>query len=161
MALISRTAVRMFLEWPWAESMTIASTLASTRAPTRSIILAVMPTAAPQSRRPCSSFADRGYLICFSMSLIVIRPFRLKSLSTIGSFSFLALARIFLASARVMPSSAVTRPSEVMHSEIFRLKSSSNFRSRLVMMPTSFFPWVIGTPEIRNLDINSLASARV
>ena len=117
--------------------------------------------AAPQSRRPCSSLADSGYLICFSISLMVIRPFKLKSSSTMGSFSTRALARIFLASVRVMPSLAVTRFSEVMHSLIFLLKSSSNFKSRLVMMPTSFLPSVIGTPEIRNFPISSSASLKV
>ena len=91
----------------------------------------------------------------------MIRPFRLKSLSTIGSFSFLAFARIFFASSSVIPSGAVTRPSLVMDSLIFLVKSVSNFRSRLVMMPTSFLPSVIGTPEIRNFAISSLASARV
>ena len=41
-------------------------------------MLAVIPTPAPQRSRPCSSFAESGYLICFSISLIVISPFRLK-----------------------------------------------------------------------------------
>ena len=92
---------------------------------------------------------------------MVMRPFRLKSSSTMGSFSFLDFARIFLASSKVTPSFAVTSPSEVMHSLIFLEKSSSNFRSRFVMIPTSFFPSVIGTPEMRNFAIRSLASASV
>ena len=41
------------------------------------------------------------------------------------------------------------------------LKSSSNFRARLVMIPTSFLPSVMGTPEIRNFAIRLLASSRV
>ena len=41
----------------------------------------------------------------------MIRPFNLKSLSTIGSFSFLAFARIAFASSRVIPSGAVISPS--------------------------------------------------
>jgi len=139
----------------------MTSTWAFTRASTRSIMLAVIPTPAPQSRRPCSSFAERGYLICFSISLIVISPFRWKSLSTIGSFSFLALARIFFASSKVMPSGAVIRPSEVILSLIFLEKSVSNFKSRFVMMPTSLLFSQIGTPEMRNLRIKSSASCSV
>ena len=92
---------------------------------------------------------------------MVINPFRLKSSSTIGSFSTLALARIFFASISVMPSFAVTKCSEVIHSLIFFVKSSSNFRSRLVIIPTSLRPSVIGTPEIRNFPINSSASFSV
>ena len=44
---------------------------------------------------------------------------------------------------------------------IFLEKSSSNFRSRLVMMPTNFPFSVMGTPEMRNLPIKSSASCRV
>ncbi len=121
----------------------------------------VIPTPAPQSRRPFSSLAESGYLICFSMSLMVISPLRLKSLSTSGSFSFLALARIFLASSRVMPSCAVIKFSLVMDSLIFLVKSVSNFRSRFVMIPASRPFSVIGTPEIRNFAIRLSASRRV
>ena len=120
-----------------------------------------MPTPAPQSSLPCASLALSGYLICFSISLMVIRPLRLFSSSTIGSFSFLALARIFFASSNVMPSFAVIRPSEVMHSLIFLEKFSSNFRSRLVMIPTNLPSLVIGTPEMRNFAISSSASCKV
>ena len=38
---------------------------------------ALMPTPAPHRSRPCESFAESGYLIVFSMSLIVMRPTRL------------------------------------------------------------------------------------
>ena len=153
----------MFLEWPWAESITITSTWAFTRASTRSIMFPVIPTPAPQSRRPWSSFADNGYLICFSISLIVIRPRRLKSSSTIGNFSLRAFARIAFASSKVIPTLAVIRPSslEVIDSLIFLEKSVSNLRSRLVMIPTNLVPSVIGTPEIRNLAISSSASFKV
>ena len=81
--------------------------------------------------------------------------------STIGSFSFLACARIFFASSSVIPSFAVINPSEVMDSLIFFVKSVSNFRSRFVIIPTSFLPSVMGTPEILNFAINASASARV
>ena len=151
----------MFSECPCAESITITSTFAFTSASTRARTFDVIPTAAPQRRRPCASLAARGYLICFSISLIVIRPFKLKSSSTMGNFSFRDLARIFFASSSVIPSGAVIRPSLVMDSLIFLVKSVSNFRSRLVMMPTNFLPSVIGTPEIRNLAIRASASARV
>ena len=107
------------------------------------------------------SFAESGYLICFSISLIVISPVRLPSASTIGSFSFLADARIFLASSKVMPSLAVTSPSLVIDSFIFLEKSVSNLRSLFVIIPTSFLPSVIGTPEILYFAITLLASARV
>ncbi len=159
--MIIFTQRNTFSECPCAESRTTTSTFAFTSASTRSSTLAVIPTAAPHSSLPCSSFAEFGYLICFSMSLIVIKPLRLKSLSTIGSFSFLALARIFFASSKVMPSSAVINPSEVMDSFIFLVKSVSNFKSRFVMIPTSFLPSVIGTPDILNFAIRLSASASV
>ena len=78
-----------------------------------------------------------------------------------GNFSLRDLARIFFASSSVIPSLAVISPSEVMHSPIFFVKSVSNFRSRLVIIPTSFLPSVIGTPEIRNFAIRLLASSSV
>ena len=105
--------------------------------------------------------AESGYLICFSISLIVINPRRILFSSTIGSFSLRALARIFLASSKVMPTGAVIRPSLVMDSLIFLEKSVSNLRSRLVIIPTnvlSFSLFVIGTPDIRNFAIKSSAS---
>ena len=156
-----RRHLSTFSECPCALSRTTTSTLDSTSAATLSSTFAVIPTPAPQSSLPCLSFAASGYLIVFSISLIVIRPFRLKLSSTIGSFSFLAFARIAFASSNVMPSFAVTSPSEVMDSLIFLLKSVSNFRSRFVMIPTSLRPSVIGTPEIRNLAISSSASFNV
>ena len=141
----------------------MTSTCALTRASTRSIMFPVIPTPAPQRRRPWSSFADNGYLICFSISLMVIRPRRLKSSSTIGNFSLRALARIALASSKVIPTFAVISPSslDVIDSLIFFEKSVSNFKSRLVIIPTNFVPSVIGTPEIRNFAINSSASFKV
>ncbi len=95
------------------------------------------------------------------MSLIVINPFRLKLSSTIGSFSLRAFARIFFASSNVMPSFAVIRFSDVIDSLIFFEKSVSNFKSRFVIMPTSFLPSVMGTPEILNFAINASASPSV
>ena len=124
-------------------------------------MLPVIPTPAPQRRRPWSSLAEFGYLICFSISLMVMSPFKLKSLSTIGSFSFLAFARIAFASSNVIPSGAVINPSEVIDSLILLVKSVSNFKSRLVMIPTSLVPSVIGTPEILNFAISSSASFNV
>ena len=156
-----RTQRSTFSECPCAQSKTTTSTLAFTSSLTRSKTFAVIPTAAPQSRRPWSSFADNGYLMVFSISLMVMSPFKLKSASTIGSFSFRALARIFLASSRVIPSGAVISPSDVMDSLIFFVKSVSNFRSRFVIIPTSLRPSVIGTPDIRNFAINASASASV
>ncbi len=127
----------------------------------RSIMFPVIPTAAPQRSLPCESLAESGYLICFSMSLIVIKPLRLKSLSTIGNFSFLALARMAFASSNVIPSGAVISPSEVMDSLIFFVKSVSNFKSRFVIIPTNLPFSVIGTPEIRNLRMRFSASSNV
>ncbi len=84
-------------------------------------------------------------------------------MSTSGSFSFLALARIRLASSKEMPVGAVIRCSDVMDSLIFFVKSVSNFKSRFVMIPTSFLlPFsTIGTPEILNLRIRFSASCKV
>ena len=125
------------------------------------MIFFVIPIAAPQRSLPCASFAASGYLICFSISLIVIRPLRLKLSSTIGSFSFLDFARIAFASSSVIPCFAVTRFSVVMDSLIFFEKSVSNLRSRFVIIPTNLPFSVIGTPEILNFAIKSFASASV
>ena len=97
------TVSSTFWVWPWAESRPSTSTPASTRAATRSSTSEVAPMAAPTSRRPFSSRAELGYTSAFSMSLMVMRPFRRKSLSTMGSFSILCLRRISLASAKVCP----------------------------------------------------------
>ena len=70
------------------------STLAFTKASILSIMSSVTPTAAPQRSLPWLSVAELGNLIFFSMSFIVISPFRYPSLSTIGSFSILCLASI-------------------------------------------------------------------
>ena len=150
-----------FWECPWAESKTITSTWAFKSSAARSNTSVVMPRAAPQSSLPCLSFAALGYLICFSISLMVIKPFKFPSSSTMGSFSTFARAKMDLASSRVVPSFAVIRFSEVIQAEIGRSKSSSKTRSRLVMIPISFFPSVIGTPEILNFAIKSLASFRL
>ena len=56
-----------------------------------------MPTAAPTRKRPSESLHAFGYLIAFWMSLTVIRPLSLKSLSTTSSFSTFALCRISFA----------------------------------------------------------------
>ena len=67
-----------------------------------------------------------------------------------------------MASSRVMPSLAVTRPSEVMHSLIFlaeiclKLQVTVGDDTHQLAVPS-----VIGTPEMRNLAIRSLASFSV
>ena len=155
------TVSSTFCVWPWAESRPSTSTPASTRAATRSSTSAVAPMAAPTSRRPFSSRAELGYTSAFSMSLMVMRPFRWKSLSTMGSFSTLWRRRISLASARVVPSGAVTRFSLVITLSMSWLISVSNFMSRLVMIPMSLPLSQMGTPEMRNLAISSSASAKV
>ena len=155
------TTFNTFAECPWAVSITIASTFALTKASTLSNIFAVTPTAAAHRSLPWESFADIGYLICFSISFIVIKPLRFPFASTIGNFSLRALPSIFFASSSVIPSGAVIKPSEVMDSLIFLVKSVSNFKSRFVIIPTNFFPSVIGTPEILYFAINSFASSNV
>ena len=146
---------------PCAVSITTQSTCFCTSASTRSSILAVTPTAAPHNSLPCESFAARGYLICFSISFMVIRPVRQPSSSTNGSFSFLDFASICFASSSVIPWCAVISPSEVIDSLIFLVKSVSNFKSLFVIIPTSFLPSVTGTPEILNFAIRLLASSSV
>ena len=151
----------MFLEWPWAESSARISTPEATRAAARSSTSPVTPMAAAHSRRPWESRAVLGYLTAFSMSLMVIRPFRAKLSSTRGSFSILWAPRIFLASAREVLTGAVIRLSLVITSPQVREKSSSNFRSRLVRMPTRRPSLQMGTPEMRYLPISWSASASV
>ena len=162
-AFFTRPTQRMmFAEWPCAESSTSASTPACTRAPALSRMSFVTPMAAAQSRRPCLSLAEFGYLTTFSMSFIVMRPLRWNCSSTMGSFSILCLRRMSFASSRVVPSLPVTRPALVMTSRICLSMFSSNFMSRFVMMPMST-PSVstTGTPEMRYLAMSASASPRV
>ena len=147
-------------EWPWAVSTMIISALAATSASRRSYISLDTPTAAPTNKRPLASFAELGYFVAFSISLIVISPFKLPSLSTNGNFSMRCSLKIAFASSRDVPSGAVTRESFVMQSPIWRVKSVSKRISRFVMIPTSLPCSVIGTPEILYLRINSSASER-
>ena len=53
-----RTVLITFAEWPCAESITTTSTCAFTNASTLSRQFAVIPTAAPQRRRPWASFKE-------------------------------------------------------------------------------------------------------
>ena len=92
------------------------------------------------------------------MSFMVMSPLRLKSLSTTRSFSILCLWRIFFDSSRLMPSLTVTRFSFVMTFFTFSSRFVSNRRSLLVMMPTSFFPFVTGIPEIWYFAMRSKVS---
>ncbi len=62
------------------------------------------------------------------------------------------------ASSSVVPSGAVTRPLLVMTADTGRVVSSTKRRSRLVRMPTSRRPRVIGTPEMRKRFIIAMAS---
>ena len=139
--------------------MLSTSTLAFTRASTRSIQSAVTPMAAPHSRRPFLSLAELGYLVLFSISLMVIRPHSSYLSFTMGSFSMRWRARMALASSSVVPTGAVIRFSLVITSPIWRLSSVSKRRSRLVRMPTRRLFSVMGTPLMRYLLIISLASA--
>ena len=103
-----------------------------------------------------------GYLICFWMSLTVIRPFSLKSRSTTSSFSTLCRWRISRAASSVVPTGTVMRFSRVITAEIGRSTFDSNRRSRFVRMPTRrpslCPPSVMGTPEMRYFFISSSAS---
>ena len=103
-SLIFLTASITPLEWPWAVSRAITSTLASTRASTLSIISPVIPTPAPTKSLSFSSLAEFGYCLVFSISFIVIRPLSLPSSSTIGSFSTLPDSIFLMASSIEMPS---------------------------------------------------------
>ena len=70
----SRIMDKAPLLWACAVSMEMRSTFAWISASTRSSESAVTPTAAPHSSRPCESLAELGYLVVFSISLMVIRP---------------------------------------------------------------------------------------
>ncbi|GIW55745.1 MAG: hypothetical protein KatS3mg082_2149 [Nitrospiraceae bacterium] len=81
------TVSNTLCECPCAVSTTTRSTPAFTNAATRSSVSGPTPTAAPTRSRPCASLQAFGYLIRFSISLIVINPFSSKFLFTTGSFS--------------------------------------------------------------------------
>ena len=103
---------------PCAVSMTIASTPASNNAFARSKVSEVMPTAAATNNRPCSSFAELGNSITFSISLMVINPDKFPFSSTRGSFSILCLCKILSASFKEVPTGAVINGSFVITSSI-------------------------------------------
>ena len=106
-------------EWPWAVSKTITSTFALTTESTLSIMSLVTPIEAPHKSLPFSSLAAFGKALAFSISFIVISPFRLFSSSTKGSFSILCCFNISNASVNVVPSFAVTNGLFVITSETF------------------------------------------
>ena len=146
-------------ECPCAESTTTASTPALTSSPARALVSGPTPTAAATHRRPCSSLFASGNWRRLWMSLTVMSPFNTPFSSTTGSFSMRCLPRMRSASSRVVPTGAVMRLSLVIASWIGRSRLRSNCRSRFVMMPTSLPPSsTIGTPEILNRPISSLAS---
>ena len=64
-------------ECPCAVSITMTSTPCSISAVVRSSASPPTPTAAPTRKRPRSSLQALGYWIVFSMSLTVIKPFKM------------------------------------------------------------------------------------
>jgi uncharacterized protein (DUF302 family) len=116
------------------------------------------PIAAPTLSRPRGSLQEFGYFLIFSISLMVINPFKLLWSSTTNNFSILFLWRISLDSSSVVPTGTVMRRSFVITVEIFSSNLFSNLRSRLVRMPTNFPSFVMGTPEIRYFLMISRAS---
>ena len=134
-ALIWRTVLMTFAEWPCAVSTMMTSTPASISASTRSNCFT--PTAAPQSSLPRLSRFALGKLDSRSMSRIVIRPASALSSSTSRSFSTLFWLRMPLASSSVVPGFAVMRFVPVMTSRTSVDSSVTNLRSRPVRMPTT------------------------
>ena len=136
-------------EWPWAVSTVTTSTFAFSKASILSIMSWVIPTAAPTNNLSCSSLAEFGYCLDFSISLIVIRPFNLKSSSTIGSFSTFPDSIFLTASSIEIPTWPTIRPSFVMISSIFTFSSFWNLTSLFVKIPFKVI-WssTIGTPLI-------------
>ena len=138
------------LEWPWAVSTMMTSTLCSTSAMALSHESPKKPTAAPTRSLPCSSLAALGYLSALTKSLSVMRPWSRPSASTMGSFSTLCRARSPSASSPETPTGAVTSGMRVMTSPTGREGSSSKRMSRLVMMPTRVpSASTTGVPEMR------------
>ena len=137
----------------------MASTPASTRARARVRASGDPPTAAATRSRPCWSLLPSGNCLRLKMSLTVMRPRSTPAESTTGSFSMRCRARMRSASSRSVPTGAVTSRSLVMTSRIGWSRLRSNWRSRLVMMPTSFpDSSTMGTPEIRYRAIDDAAS---
>ena len=92
------------------------------------------------------------------MSLMVIRPFRVPSPLTTSSFSMRLSCRSCFDFSSGVPSGMVTSSSVVIRERMDFSISVSKRRSRLVRMPTSFFPWVMGMPEMLYFLITSNAS---
>jgi len=156
--LVSFMASITFLEWPWAVSITITSHPALRSASILISLSLATPTAAPTRSLPIWSLHALGYFRIFSISLMVIRPLRLKRPSTTKSFSILCLWRMAFDSSKVIFSLTVTRFSFVITFSTVSSRFVSNRKSRFVIIPTSFFPFVTGIPDILYRAISSMAS---
>ena len=153
------TAVITFSVCPCEVSIRTTSAPAFMRVSVRSCISGPTPTAAPARSRPIRSLHALGYFFSFSMSLMVIRPVRWPFLSTTSNFSIRCWCSSCLESSREIPSVTVTRFSLVITSETFFSRSVSNRKSRLVTIPTSWSPFVTGTPEMRYFPIKASTSS--
>ncbi len=137
--------------------MAITSTPAAKSASMRGS-RSMIPTAAPTRSLPSESLQALGYRRIFSMSLMVIRPFKRFSSSTTSSFSMRCLWSSFLDSSRVMLDLTVMRFFLVITWDTGCSRFSSKRRSRLVRMPTSFSFLTTGTPEMEYWCIRASAS---
>ena len=145
-----------------AESTTSASTPASTSRPARSKESSPVPTPAATSRRPSASLEAFGYCSLLTKSFTVIRPARVPSAATIGSFSTLLEDNSAKASCLSTPSGATTSGIGVITSATLRWKSASKRMSRLVMMPTRRPPSsTTGRPEMRKRAQSASTSSSV
>src|ERR1700694_1563272 len=96
------------------------------------------------------------------MSLTVMSPRSVPFSSTTGSFSIRGFPRIASASSSDVPSGAVTGFFDGLASCSGRSRFRSNWRSRLVMIPTSCpSRFTMGTPEILNRLISATPSRSV
>ena len=129
-----RSSTTLFV-WPWAVSITIASTPEFIKASALSIESFVTPIAAATLNLPYLSLFAIGFNLSFVISLKVINPTSLLALVTTGNFSILFCCRITSASSNDVPTPTVMRFSFVITSVIILLFLFSNLISLFVTIP--------------------------
>ena len=115
-SLSRRTVSSPLFVWPWAVSITMASTWRSASSWARAMALSPTPTAAAQRSLPNLSLVAFGYAMAFWMSLTVSSPASAPFSSSTGSFSTRCSWRMALASSSVVPRGAVWSGARVMSS---------------------------------------------
>ena len=153
-----------FLECPCAVSIAITSTPDFFRKLSLSIpCSSLTPIAAPTINLPRLSLVASRNFFALSISLTVIKPIHLYSLSTTRSFSILCVCNSFFALFMEMLLFTVIKFSFVIRELTFCSRLLANLISLLVRIPTNFFVFLstTGIPDILYFSFNLIASIKV